>query len=164
MNRAVNTMAALALPVLGLAALWGWTHTRAQQGTEWDVTVQGYDPRDLLRGHYIRYRYDWPGAEGVSDIFDRACIEGTPPAITRVHVDFDPNCRYPLRVTPIEGRPDAGLSAGQLYVPQTQAAELERKLRDPKLQGVVRIRVRDDGHITPLSISFRPRAEASPAP
>ena len=28
-------------------------------GTEIIVTVSGYDPRDLLSGHYIRYRIDW---------------------------------------------------------------------------------------------------------
>lgn len=28
-------------------------------GTEITVTVTGYDPRDLLSGHYIRYIIDW---------------------------------------------------------------------------------------------------------
>jgi len=28
-------------------------------GTEITVTISGYDPRDLLSGHYIRYRIDW---------------------------------------------------------------------------------------------------------
>jgi uncharacterized membrane-anchored protein len=25
-----------------------------------DVAVTGYDPRDLLRGHYVRFTYVWP--------------------------------------------------------------------------------------------------------
>lgn len=28
-------------------------------GTEIIVQITGYDPRDLLSGHYIRYRIDW---------------------------------------------------------------------------------------------------------
>ena len=28
-------------------------------GTEITVRITGYDPRDLLSGHYIRYRIDW---------------------------------------------------------------------------------------------------------
>lgn len=28
-------------------------------GTEITVRISGYDPRDLLSGHYIRYRIDW---------------------------------------------------------------------------------------------------------
>ena len=28
-------------------------------GTEIIVRIMGYDPRDLLSGHYIRYRIDW---------------------------------------------------------------------------------------------------------
>ena len=50
-----------------------------------------------------------------------------------------------------------GLDRGQIYVPQSQATNMEAKLRDPKLQAVVRIRLRDDGHITPLRMTFRPK-------
>lgn len=158
----MNRLVALALPVLGLAALWGWTHTRAQQGTEWDVPVQGYDPRDLLRGHYITYRYDWPNSES-RDLFGKACIEGTPPVVERIRAhDGSAACAHPLRTEGNRHGPWFGFEGGQLYVPQTQTAGLEEKLRDPKLQGVVRIRVRDDGHITPLSISFRPRIADMP--
>ena len=52
---------------------------------------------------------------------------------------------------------------GRAFVDRLRADGLEEKLRDPGLQGVVRIRLRDDGHVTPLSIRFRPRpAEVPP--
>jgi hypothetical protein len=65
----------LAWPLLGLAALWGWTEVRSRQGTEWLVPVAGYDPRDLLRGHYVLFQYDWPGlAPAISAAMSRpAC-------------------------------------------------------------------------------------------
>ena len=49
---------ALALPVLGLAGSWALSHRQAQQGTDWEVPVAGYDPRDLLRGDYVILRYE----------------------------------------------------------------------------------------------------------
>ena len=49
MNRSALRAVALVLPLLGLAGTWTWTHVRAQQGTEWDVPIAGYDPRALLR-------------------------------------------------------------------------------------------------------------------
>ena len=39
-----------------------WTLSLAWQrghGTEVKVAVTGYDPRDLLSGHYIQYQIDW---------------------------------------------------------------------------------------------------------
>ena len=35
-------------------------------GTQWDFALTGYDPRDLLRGHYLRFRldYDWQESRG----------------------------------------------------------------------------------------------------
>lgn len=33
-----------------------WHH---QQGTAIKVPITGYDPRDLLSGHYIQYQIDW---------------------------------------------------------------------------------------------------------
>ena len=32
-------------------------------GTEITVRISGYDPRDLLSGHYIRYRIDWDNTD-----------------------------------------------------------------------------------------------------
>jgi uncharacterized membrane-anchored protein len=32
-------------------------------GTEITVRILGYDPRDLLSGHYIRYRIDWDNTD-----------------------------------------------------------------------------------------------------
>ena len=75
-------LAAIILPVVGLAGLWGWSDYQSRQGTEWEVPIQGYDPRDLLRGHYVEFTYDWPGsddwaADAVIPL--EACLEGTPP-------------------------------------------------------------------------------------
>jgi len=150
--------AALALPLLGLGAAWAVAHLRAQQGTEWEVPVAGYDPRDLLRGHYIVYRYDWPGLDPQSARTAAVlCLNGDPPRIERVTIADEP-CVHPVR-EPGEGR---GLGTGRLYIPQAQASDLERQLTDVSLQGVLRLRVRADGQLTPLGLEFRPRSSPPP--
>jgi hypothetical protein len=158
-HRTLLRLATLALPLLGLGGAWAIAHSRAQQGTEWEVPVAGVDPRDLLRGHYIVYRYRWPGLpEGTAPGTTRElCLAGTPPRIEAV-TPVDGSCAHPVR----EPGPGRGLSTGRLYIPQDKALGLERQLAEPSLQGVLRMRVRADGQITPLALEFRPRPEPVP--
>ena len=161
MNRRLLAALALALPLAGLGATWGTTHIRAQQGTEWDVPIAGYDPRDLLRGHYVIYTYEWPGLEGQANDLRRAqtlCLEGSAPDLVRAHLPADEPCEHVIRARGGWNDPEGGLGSGRLYVSQDRAATLQRQLADPGLQGMVRIRLREDGRLTPLGIAFRPRS------
>lgn len=48
--------------VLPITILFGWLMLLISQmnsGYEVKVAVMGYDPRDLLSGHYIQYQIDW---------------------------------------------------------------------------------------------------------
>ena len=52
----------LAVLFLPLVCLIGWTiflTASRNQGKDVKVAVMGYDPRDLLSGHYIQYQIDW---------------------------------------------------------------------------------------------------------
>ena len=51
--------AALALPFLALAALIGEQEAMLAGAAVVNVPVRGYDPRDLLHGHYIQGQLDW---------------------------------------------------------------------------------------------------------
>ncbi len=155
MNRSALLLAALALPLLGLGGLWLQTDRIHRQGTEWDVPVQGFDPRDFLQGHYVQYRYDWPGfdpssAHSLGDA-DRLCLIGTSPRLDRVERGTQP-CNSFVRKADWQG--------GRLYASQAEAARLQRKLQDTSQQATLRIRVRNDGHATPLKMSFLPRPNA----
>ncbi|PKB14842.1 GDYXXLXY motif protein [Novosphingobium kunmingense] len=160
MNRALLHGVALLLPLLGLGGMWLQEERLSRQGTEWDVPIQGYDPRDLLQGHYVQFQYDWPASnlaepERVYGV-NALCLTGTAPTIARVRIRRDDEDCTPF-VREGEG------SSGRLYASQGEALRLQRDLRDPTRQGVVRIRLRPDGHLTPLRISFRPRAARQPA-
>jgi hypothetical protein len=176
MNRRLAALVALALPLVGLAGMWASTEQWHRQGTDWLVPVTGYDPRDLLRGHYVQFRYAWPGAEEAQ--FDATatvepehypfggCITGTAPAIARVvklASEADrAACAHPLAPgdTSMFGTPDLPRD-GRLYVAQTAGQRLEEQLRDPDMQGMIRVRLRSDGTVTPLELTFRPRPPAA---
>jgi len=64
-------IAALALPLVALAAMIGQQERLRSHVTVLSVAVRGVDPRDLLRGHYLTARFDWnweslpqPAADG----------------------------------------------------------------------------------------------------
>ncbi|MFL0354950.1 GDYXXLXY domain-containing protein [Erythrobacter sp. GH1-10] len=169
MNRAV-LWAAIALPALGLGGLWALTDYQSRQGTEWDVPIQGYDPRDLLRGHYVEFTYDWPLVREESDERDlapwervpieRLCLSGEAPVIeTAVRIENDAEaaqCTDLAVANPYGVYSYDGLNRGRLYAGQDRALEIQEEMRDPDKRGIVRIRVREDGTVTPLAIRFRP--------
>jgi hypothetical protein len=196
MNRHLLWAAALAFPLIGLGYSWLSTHQLAQQGEEWLIPVEGYDPRDLLRGHFVQYQYDWPdgkppqrpmaaadsgdepGAEAYTgpDIEDASsiCIEGKAPNMTLASVYEDDariyendavakppkKCAIIARATLGTRQEVQGLRSGIIYVSQDQGRALEAKLADPKLQGLIRVNIREDGVMRPVKMEFRPR----PAP
>lgn len=47
------------IPFILLCLLIVRAEYHLNMGTEWDIAVRGYDPRDLLRGHYLRFRLDY---------------------------------------------------------------------------------------------------------
>jgi len=51
------------LPVFILLMSVAAIEVQRQQGSEVVVRLQGYDPRDLLSGHYIRYQLDWENTD-----------------------------------------------------------------------------------------------------
>lgn len=177
MSRRLASLLALALPMVGLAGLWASTDYWHRKGTDWLVPVEGYDPRDLLRGHYVEFRYAWPGAEAVNawetgSTAEGAapagypfggCIDGEAPEIDRVvRLGSEAEraaCPQVLAPDPatLNGYPDLPRN-GRLYIPQTAGARLEAQLRNPDLQGMMRVRLRTDGTVTPLELTFGPRS------
>ena len=61
---------ALLLPIVAFAGLVVHAELLRTSGPVFRVAIAGYDPRDLLQGHYLRYRLQWP-AEGTCD--DATC-------------------------------------------------------------------------------------------
>jgi hypothetical protein len=158
-------LAAAVLPLLGLGALWFQSDRTYHTGTEWEVPIQGYDPRDYLRGHYVEFSYDWPGEDDLGDIVSSAmCLEGEAPNIARVRwLQEGQACDHPVRADADHVYGDNGIFRGRLYLGQDRAAALEKQLRNRDQRGIVTIRQREDGSFTPIDIHFRPLTPAERA-
>ncbi|MFM7349136.1 MAG: GDYXXLXY domain-containing protein [Erythrobacter sp.] len=155
--RALRLAAAL-LPIAGLAGLWATSGLTYRQGTEWDVPIRGYDPRDLLRGHYVEFQYDWPGGETfAADGPQALCLEGRPPRVERVRMIAPGTvCPHPLRTDPASVYGTEALLRGRYYLGQSRAAALQAELQNRDRRGIVTIRQRADGSFAVVGIRFRP--------
>jgi len=156
-----GVLAALALPLVGLLLLTAWKQARVIIGTRVVVPIAGYDPRDLLSGHYLTYRLDLdshaacPANEGDSDADANAetpertrllCLNTD--ANDRLEVralatyEFDPpatpdGCTVVLRGTCHFGRFSANVE--RFYVPEKDAPRLDGAVRSRRGDIVLRV-------------------------
>jgi hypothetical protein len=164
MIRAARLLTAI-LPLAGLSGLWAMSVRTYNQGTEWEVPIQGYDPRDILRGHYVEFGYDWPGIDNPQFGGSQGlCLEGKAPRITRVTVRAEGEpCAHPV-VAPEGGVYGASaLTRGRLYLGQERAEAMQGQLQNRDQRGIVTIRQREDGSFTAIAIRFRPLTPAERA-
>ncbi len=165
----VLMMLALALPlaVLGLMVAEA-ERARADAGVI-RVAIRGYDPRDPLRGHYLRYQFDWNAETPFVGEVRRLCVLSAPPSQpSRVRPLAEgastAGCVLVLngrgqvlaearRTEPGETGPAGrlqftpkGVESGRLYVPEEHARELERLLREDSVRLTIDLAVRRDGH------------------
>lgn len=117
---------ALLFPIVALAALTAYKKYILSFGNEVVLPISGYDPRDLLSGHYLIYRIEY-GVDGIcSDRSGRrngyVCLEPkmfsyVPPA----------GCTKLIRGVCNHGRFEAGIE--KYYVPEDKARNLEKQIR-----------------------------------
>lgn len=63
MLKNLRNYVAVFVPVILFVAFCGYFFIQIALGTEVKVRIQGFDPRDLLAGHYIRYSIDWENTD-----------------------------------------------------------------------------------------------------
>lgn len=172
MSRALTlaVIAALALPVLALAALIGQQEHLLSGAKLLTVPVSGVDPRDPLRGHYLLAQLDWDWAGEPSAPTRFAVLSGAvcvladdqvPPRVRFVEGwkagdRLDDDCRMvikgrgwpkesdlPARFAPESL--DAGGGLVHLFVSEDRAPELEQLLRARPGGLTVDLAVRPDG-------------------
>ena len=164
----VLVVATLALPVLALGALVGEQELKLASARIINVPLRGYDPRDLLRGHYINAQLDWdwdrePTGSPYTPQSGGACIVAeTPKPRVRFLPGWKPgdpadaDCRsmivgqglskqagQPARFTPSNLSPAFG--GVQVFVPEDRAKELDRLVRERPGALTVDLAVRADG-------------------
>ncbi|MGD9878689.1 MAG: GDYXXLXY domain-containing protein [Reyranella sp.] len=164
---ALLVIAALALPLVALAAMIGQQEWLRSHATVLTVAVRGVDPRDLLRGHYLTAAFEWswespPGTDGRM-VAGALCVIAVD-AQQRARVRFVPDstgdqptlgsCRLiiPGRLwgkdTFVPATIDTANGSIKLFVPEARAGELERLIRERPGALTVDLAVRADGHVS----------------
>ncbi len=125
---------ALLFPVICLAMLCTYKAVRREMGTDVVIPVTGYDPRDLLSGHYLTYRLDLDPAicEYESRTVGRyVCIrnnaDGTVSSRIAVSYDDREGCDALIQGECRAGRFLAGVE--RFYIPEEHSRDLDRLVR-----------------------------------
>jgi uncharacterized membrane-anchored protein len=131
---------ALIFPIAGLAALTAYKKYILSFGQEVVLPISGYDPRDLLSGHYLTYRVDY----GLT----QDCYSGSMTHDAYVCLDtksvsysYPDGCERLIKGQCRGSRFEAGIE--KFYVPEDKAKILEDKVRDKS--GSIVLSVTRDG-------------------
>lgn len=120
----------LALPFLAMIFMIVSSELNIRNNTEYRIDITGYDPRDLLTGHYITFQYQWP--ENAKDSCTQAqcyaCFSGNPqsPDIRFVNKYNTKECDAALA---LENRQPA-MKLRRYSVSELQAPVLDQMLRE----------------------------------
>jgi hypothetical protein len=183
MHKAI--IAAAAIPVLGLAALVVRAEVKVRLGVEWLIGIEGYDPRDLLSGHFLRYRYafNWDGTDtcggevpeddgwpprwdrGRSAVRDTAAARSCCVCLTRRGDGLiEPSARLASceEATTCDGSLRVADVTGpqKYFVPEDRATELETALRGREAAVVLSVPRGDAPAVKELYLDRRPWREA----
>lgn len=176
---ALAVAAALALPIAVLAAMVGQQEYLLANAPIVNVPLRGFDPRDLLRGHYIRAQFDWdweheatPSERDVP-VSGGLCILSTEGAKPRVRFlkdwrfgdKVDANCRFVLAGYRWAGRdrqaarfsPTNLAGSGdsvKIFIPETRGQEFSDVLVKRPGALTVDLAVRPDGSASIKALRF----------
>lgn len=153
----------LGVPAVFAAQAWNDNHNNPVI----KVKVTGFDPRDLLHGHYLLFRFQWNWAAGQPD--EKAC-EGTECSLCLAITSVDPeatllasdaatpaNC--PIRLEGYyqgDGNFDIGFQ--RYYVPESRARELESLLRQPDSHFRMGLSLKPSGKVVLEKLYFNDNA------
>jgi len=158
MNKSMR-YALLFMPIVALGGLSLLHDYRRSTGTVWTVPIAGYDPRDMLRGHYLQYQFEW----NLTD--PRGCSGPDCALCTDEPERFDPPIRLVPRAEaaacasfiavsvgrfdPFDGIYIAGTrdNLTRYYVPESEALRLQTLLTqsDDAPEFSIGLRVTDSG-------------------
>lgn len=132
----------LALPFAAMLLMIGM-NAQNMSHKEYRVKIEGYDPRDLLRGHYLIFRYVWPerAQESAQACWDNgnsccACFNGEAEA---PDIEFGNCAHYAAQenicqatlpmIDSAGGTPQPHENLLRYYIPEAEARNLEDWLR-----------------------------------
>lgn len=148
-NARWRLLLALVLPILSLAVLTSYRYYLQIVGEKFEVAIVGFDPRDLLSGHYLTYRVDF-GVSGKCDKSDGAnneaylCVK----PVTKIfkYSDNMENCQLFITGQCTNNKEFYVADINRFYIPEEYARELDQLVRSKK--GSLILSVKNNGSVT----------------
>ena len=150
MNARMRLIFASALPVLGLLFLVLRAQWIVSSGTLWRLPIEGYDPRDMLSGHYLTFRFAFEKNQPPNCYTGRTfscCVCLQPGSQGRIDpsVTWLESCPTDVHAECESFIPAEAMSyLHRYYIPESQAVELQQAVREKK--AMIELSVRRDGH------------------
>ena len=133
MNR--RLLAALIFPVVCLALLCVYKAVRREIGSIIEIPITGYDPRDLLSGHYLTYRLDLEPAvcrnvSGTAAMY--VCVSRNPDGTLHSRTASGSGDREGCDALILGECRGGQFLAGveRFYIPEEHSKQLDRMVRD----------------------------------
>jgi hypothetical protein len=165
-------LAALLLPMLWLGGTALLNERALGHAREWRIPIEGYDPRDPLRGQYVRFTYAW-AIEGDPQTCQKGacaiCLSDQDGSVVATVATAGANCRF--RVDPAASNidirpafaPGGGVQFGsRIFVSEARAPEIEEQLRQGPM--VVVAALTPDGRLVNRRIEPAQQSRPIPAP
>ena len=152
------------IPFILLCLLVARAEYHLSIGTQWDFAITGYDPRDLLRGHYLRFRvaYDWQESQNecngrTSCSYCLTDVGKQTPKVQIVDTHIAKQCDGFMQYDDLQE------PLNRFYIPETQARLAEDLLRQARIDNTAYLRLSINKKGTPrivdLLIDGRPLEE-----
>lgn len=154
------------LPLLGFLGMIGYAEFKLRSAVEVELPIEGFDPRDPIRGHYLQFRFKnvlaptWiPSltSDSPDPIWsaEYACIRpiaGQLHELVLSHDAPDPRCTqdFPLRFVQ---------DVHRYYIQQDSGPELEQALREQRVTLRVALHPNQEPLFTQLLVDSRPWTE-----
>ncbi len=145
-------VAFLAIPFFAMLVMIGM-NMRNISYQEYRIAIEGYDPRDLLKGHYLIFRYKWPADVEKKTAYECACLAGDPlvPVVTfgacPQAKTAPADCRAFIRLAESGDHSQPYESARRFFIPEAHAGRLENMLRSGKHDFAVGVVPQDNGMV-----------------
>lgn len=155
MKRKLGLILALILPVAALAASAYLKSQHRENGEKVVLPIEGFDPRDLLSGHYLTYQVDYGlGNHGCRDYQGNADICLRPQTALYPAGELPANCRLFIQGYCDNSQFTAGIE--RFYIPDEYARDLENAVRDKRGELVLSVGSAGTAAIRDLLIDKQP--------
>jgi uncharacterized membrane-anchored protein len=147
---------ALALPVLVLVGFTLYNSQKLSVGVERTFAVEGFDPRDLLKGHYVTFQVVWDSADNCGDVGSSRVVFCVDQKTFAADHRLISGCDLYIRGECVYGRFKSESDLEKFFIPAERGPQLDRLLRDKRASVSLVIQRSGSAQIKELFIDGKP--------